>query len=98
MGKRLLEVGQIIKTNYNTGPYRIKSIHRECTCPECIRSINGDDSPSLKHIHLIVKDLNGGRGDYYLNGYNEETLKSVWSDDYLILCEDDQPIQISLFH
>lgn len=83
-----LEVGDRVKTSYGTGPYVICEILRNCTCPAPLDEINMEDPPdSPAHIHLILK------GRYYLGGYEEETLRSVWSDDYLIYCEQQGPVQ-----
>ena len=42
--------------------------------------------------------LVGKHGQFYLNGYDDETLKSVWNHDFLIpLPPDGTPIQASLF-
>ena len=35
--------------------------------------------------------------DFYVNGYDEETLRSVWNDDYLILLSPESGDQLSLF-
>lgn len=92
-----LEIGELVKTSYGTGPFRIDKIERGCHCPrggyiEC-------PLPSDGHMHLVVRyetrDHNHGR-TAYLNGYREEDLKSVWCDDYLIRVPNDKPVQRSL--
>lgn len=98
-----LEIGDIVKTNYNTGPYAIAEIIRGCTCPKYLDEINFDDPPpSAPHIHLVVFPVVRGIVDRhksrhcYLSGYNEKTLKSVWdNDDKLILCKQIQPVQMT---
>ena len=83
-----LEVGDIIKTNYGTGPYVIKSIMRNCTGPAPLDEINLDNPPeSLPHIHLVLE------GGFYLSGYDEATLKSVWDHDFLIYCGQKSQVQ-----
>ena len=103
--KRHLEVGDVVETNYGTGPYAILQIIRGCTCPEYLAKLEfGDEAPlSPPHLHLVVRGLTdhhkGKR--FYLNGYDEDTLRSVWGDDRLILREDLQhlvgPVQRTLW-
>lgn len=89
-----LDIGQIIKTNYGSGPYKVKSIFRGCTCKDPLDFFDeGPDLPS--HIHLRLRDLRDGK-EALLGFYNEETLKSIRSDDQIILCENKEPIQRSL--
>lgn len=93
-----LEIGMVVKTSYGTGPYRIDAIHRKCTC--CIDFI--DDVDSLpEHVHLECSyagtDRNQDGGDYGLGFYDEQTLRSVRSDDYLEIVPSDEPIQGTLF-
>ena len=94
-----LEIGDIVKTSYGTGPYRIIHIERDCTCPEYIISLDGDESPSKPHLHLTVYLVEKGHCDKeglsWLNGYDENTLQSVWDRDYLI--PQLQPVQTTLF-
>jgi len=83
-----LEIGDIVKTSYGTGPYVIKSIFRNCTGPAPLDEINLDNPPeSLHHINLTLE------GGFYLNGYKETTLKSVWNNDYLIYCGQREQVQ-----
>lgn len=98
-----LEIGNIIKTNYGTGPYEIISIIRGCTCSSYLDMINKKDPPkSTEHIHLtvrqVLKDGSLSVSKFYLNGYDEETLKSVLGDDdEIILCESTKPVQATFF-
>lgn len=92
-----IEVGQILKTNYETGPYRVLSITRRCTCKEPTDFFDeGPDMP--QHLHMRLQDLRDGSKDSYLGWYDEETLTSVvpGCNDQLILCETTEPIQTSL--
>jgi hypothetical protein len=41
-----LRQGMLIKTNYNTGPYRIKKIKRGCTCAHVLAEINMNNPPA----------------------------------------------------
>ena len=96
-----IEIGSIVKTNYSTGPYRVVRIIRGCTCPSFLDKLNSKGPPqkSKPHIHLIVRGMVGHdkRSTFYLNGYDENTLKSVWDDDEIILCESDKLIQTTFF-
>jgi hypothetical protein len=35
-----LAIGDIVKTNYETGPYRVVDIHRDCTSPNYVDHLN----------------------------------------------------------
>ncbi len=103
-----IEVGQILKTNYVTGPYRVVSIERGCTCPHVLDSINHfDEAPPLPpHAHLYLRYTDEApehnRGAVaYINYVDEATLKTYgeggsFTGDRIILCENTQPIQTSL--
>ena len=102
-----LETGMLIKTNYS-GPYRIRSITRNCTCPDYVDIINNLDKakPRPSHIHLACSLPDRPQVQFYLNGFNEQTLKSIGKyynetdeleQDSIIIMEQDQPIQKSLF-
>ncbi|MFA6171990.1 MAG: hypothetical protein WCW77_00610 [Patescibacteria group bacterium] len=93
-----LEIGQMIKTNYNTGPYEIVKITRNCDCPHIIDVINIIDPPKSKlHIHLVVREEDGRLG--WLNWFDNETLNSVRPGikDTIILLENCKPVQQSIF-
>jgi hypothetical protein len=95
---RRLEIGDTVSTSYNTGPYKVKKIMRGCTCPSFVQSLNGDDTPSREHMHILCKK-DGDKSDYYLNGFDED-LKSVWNSDSLILhnvATINKPVQLTLF-
>lgn len=98
----LLEVGALIRTNYGTGPYVVESVDGPCDCPEYVRSLDGDNSPSEPHYHLTVRDADrpaghGRRkmtgGQSYLGGYRPDG-SSVWSRDRIELLE---AVQARLF-
>jgi len=76
-----LRVGMYVRTNYNTGPYEVLEITRGCTCPQYLDTIEmADPPPSKPHIHLVCcKPGESRRSEYYLAGYDEETLESVWT-------------------
>ena len=83
-------VGSVVRTNYGTGPYVVRRVLRGCVCPRGQDELNcppGERPPlSRPHMHLIVRKA-GDRFNSYLNGYDEETLKSVWDDDRLEVVE-----------
>ena len=88
---RLL-IGTIVKTSYGTGPYVITKIIRDCTCEGYIDFLNmGKDAPKSKpHVHLECEEPQSkNHSKFYLNGYDENTLHSVWNKDYLIVCAED---------
>lgn len=108
MNKIKLEPGMLIKTSYGEQHYRIKEVSRGCTCPNYVDTINMKNPPDREpHIHIVCSDLNEhSRSEYYLNCYNEETLHSLdkscyldeeFYDDYIIILEQDKPIQLTLF-
>lgn len=97
-----LEIGDRVKTNYGTHLYQIFHITRDCTCPSYLAALNLKNPPkSAKHIHIVVREVmpNGSLDKWksYLNGYNGETLRSVWDDDMLILCPTAGHVQQTLF-
>lgn len=100
----LLEVGALIRTNYKTGPYRVTHVHGPCTCPEYVRSLDGDDTPSEPHYHLTCASAEapgnspkrfarGFGGPYFLAGFRPDG-SSVWSSDRIELVE---AVQVRLF-
>lgn len=95
-----IKVGDIIRTNYNTGPYRVVSVRGPFTEPSYIDSLNmGEDAPLSPPYFCYTCRLVGSkkRDDYYLNGYDGVTHKNVWRDDRIITQEEDQlPLLIIL--
>lgn len=86
-----LRVGMYVRTSYGTGPYEIVHIKRNCTCPKYLDIINTHDPPASRiHIHLTCCDLDNPQSRYFLNGYDEETLTSVWSNDRLYVVSPRQ--------
>ena len=82
----MLHPGMWVKTSYDSGPYLITEVIHDCMCPCYLDNIEGDDFPSPPHVHCTVKKP-GDKKPYFLGGYNEHTLVSVWSDDYLTVLE-----------
>lgn len=80
----MIQVGDVVRTNYGTGPYRVDHVVRGCTCPDYIDEIGFPDDapPSRPHLHLVCtgwvgSDHNEGL-EFYIAGYDEDTLESVW--------------------
>ena len=72
----MLFPGMLIKTNYS-GPYRIKNLRRDCTCPSYLSQIN-DATPRRRPRHLrMVLTRPDGSGEFYLDGFIEESLQSL---------------------
>lgn len=100
-----LEPGMLIDTNYS-GPYRIASISRGCTCSSYLDELSGRHRRRSPHIHVICTRPDG-TGEFYLNGWNEETLKSLEKTycgmkkkldyDVISVLPGDRPIQGTLF-
>ena len=89
----ILNVGDIIKTSYGTGPYEILKIVWECTCPAYL-----SDKPTKKHIHLVLCTLGDKRDKFYLNQYDGGTLESVTPPyDKIIVIQRNDLVQLSLF-
>lgn len=94
----LLTIGNIIQTNYGTGPYRILEISgindrgivpvfgddaEMCTCTDYSAHLYGDDTPSDPHYHIACEMVGlPGRGTYYLHGYRWDGT-NVWDDDVI---------------
>ena len=99
-----LAVGDIIKTNYNTGPYRVIDIQRGCMCQSYLDDLNSGGRelpPAPEHLHLtLVKPDEGERKNnhYWLNRYLEEKgrIRSVDTDDEIFVVGKAKG-QMSLF-
>ena len=95
-----IKVGDIIRTNYGTGPYEVTDVKGPFTEPSFVDSLNmGKDAPKSPPYFCYTCRLAGSkkRGDYYLNGYNGVTHKNVWRNDRIITQEEDQlPLLIIL--
>ena len=85
----------IVKTNYDTGPYVIREVIGPSTEPSYLDHINGVEKPSEPHFYIrcrLVGNPNGG--DYWLNGYRLDGT-NVWSGDRLELV-GEAPGQLEL--
>ena len=82
--------GMVVRTSYNTGPYRILDITENCRCPSFMDSITlMDKAPASRpHVHLTCRKVGEKTGFFYLSGY-DDTLHSVWNSDYLIDCAQE---------
>lgn len=84
----LFHIGELVRTNYGTGPYLIVDISGLCSCPSYLDAIAMRNPPaSMAHFHLTCKSP-GKKGDFYLNGF---LPANVWNDDYLIFPLRSQP-------
>jgi hypothetical protein len=77
-----LAVGDLVETSYGSGPYRVEHISGTCACRAFVDELNDNKSPLLlrKHVHITCSKP-GERDNYYLNGYDPKTLRSVWNGD-----------------
>ena len=77
-------IGEIVRTNYGTGPYRIAHISEPCCCSGYIDdSINKHGIHASKlHFHLTCEFINK-KGICYLNGFLP-TGENIWNKDRLI--------------
>lgn len=101
-----LEIGMLIKTNYS-GPYRIKKIIRGCTCQGYIETLSLRDPP-LGRPHIDIVCTRPDRtGVFYLNRWDEDTLRSLDKTycgmktkldyDVIEVMDCDNPVQMTLF-
>lgn len=92
------QVGGIVRTNYNTGPYQVSEIEGPCTCPEYVRNLDGDETPSEPHYHLTCIGMVGHEKGktYWLNGHRPDG-SSVWSNDRLIFDGVAPGVTLDLF-
>ena len=74
-----IRTGDIVETNYGTGPYRITGILDGCTCPTFVDSINLREAAPARepHLHITCVETRVPVGKehphdfFYLNGYYE---------------------------
>lgn len=76
----MIQIGSSVRTSYGTGPFTVTEIHGPCTCPEYVRGLSGDRTPSEQHYHLTCLDERGKQA--WLNGYRADG-SNVWSKDTL---------------
>lgn len=99
----ILHKGTIIKTNYNTGPYVVKSVSGPCNCPRAIDTLgynNGIMSKSSPdHYHIVCTDPIDRKQLSYLNGYNKvgDRILSVWNSDEILIVALPDHVQMTLF-
>lgn len=97
----MIQVGDIVKTNYGTGPYYIAEIFGPSTEPHFLGHINGIDIESDPHFGFRC-GWAGSRADghkyeenYWLNGYRMDGT-NVWSDDRLTVIGQQAGVQLDL--
>ena len=86
-------VGSVVKTNYGTGDYLIVNASEESTEPSFLDTVNGRTSSkyfSRPHRNFRCETFPVKiRGNFYLNGY-DENLNTVWGDNrrLIVCCEE----------
>lgn len=96
-----IEVGQLLKTNYGTGPYRVERIVRNCvSCYDPMDVFDeGELLPPHDHfdVRYVTEDHNKNKIGY-LNYFDGNTLRSVrrGDRDRLLLLETHNVLQTSL--
>lgn len=92
--------GEVVCTNYDTGPYQIVDIQGPCCCPAYLDQIDmANPPPSEAHYHLTCIDASPEgkkRGFSYLNGYRLDGT-NVWGDDELIFKGPDKQVTPDMF-
>lgn len=106
----MIEIGDIVRTSYGTGPYRVVEVYCPdggCVCPAPLDEINMRKPPASEpHFHVtLVKasfpiDRNPRESEcYWLNGYTERGGRyiSVWSKDEIFVDGKTPGVQLRLF-
>jgi hypothetical protein len=90
--KEFVPLGSIVKTSYNTGPFRVVKILGPSTEPSYHDWLDfGEDGPpSRPHYNLLcvkADDPPGTKAHSYLNGYElrEGRILSVWMDHEIFM-------------
>jgi hypothetical protein len=99
-----LAVGDIIETNYQTGPYRVVDIQRGWTCPSYLEELNSGGrelppAPAHLQVTCVKPDAEDRAGNHYwLNRYLEEKgrIRSVDTPDEIFVVGKAKG-QLSLF-
>ena len=101
-----IDIGQNLKTNYATGPYKVLSVMRNCVCTHILDEIENIEHPLPPHAHLWLRYTDDApthnRGKQaWINYLDEETLRTYgaggkFTRDRIILCENPEPVQVSL--
>lgn len=87
----ILSRGNIVRTSYGTGPYKIDTISGPCSCAEFTR-----DTPSDPHYHATCKSIDEGQaGTYHLGGYRLDGT-STWTDEQSLVLVQDAQMELSL--
>ena len=97
----MIQVGDIVTTSYDTGPYVIVEIIGPSTAAHYIDQINGIDRNSEPHYGLRCGWAGPRCADhryadnYWLNGYRLDGT-SVWDDDRLTITGHQAGTQLDL--
>jgi len=108
----MIEIGDIVRTSYGTGPYRVVEVKHGCDCPSYFDGLEFMGRPdkarrSKPHCHMLLvkascpvgKEPRRGEtmaGYYWLNGYDESGA-SVWNSDKLFVEGKAPGMQLRLF-
>jgi hypothetical protein len=96
-----IQTGDIVVTNYDTGPYVIVEILGPFTEPHYLDQINGVDRDSEPHYSLRCgwagprAEGHCYKDDYWLNGFRLDGT-SVWDDDRLTIVGYQPGVQLGL--
>ncbi len=104
----MIRPGDIVRTSYGTGPYKVLSISGPHTHPCYLAWINmRNPPPSRPHYDLTVVpvrapvDHDRASNYCYLNGYaptdDPQRWRSVWNEDELYLEAHAARAQLELF-
>ena len=96
-----IKVGDIIRTNYGTGPYEVVQVTGPYYSPSYVDELKygWENAPrSLPHFsYQCRRAYTKEKPVYLLNGYDGVTHHSVWNSDRIITQEEDQlPLLIIL--
>lgn len=86
--------GMVVRTSYGTGPYEITGVVDNCTCPSFLDMLKCSSqmwppTHSEPHCHLTCRSLENKRGEYYLNGYDENGNSVYSNNDRIIVCAEE---------
>lgn len=89
-GVNTIQIGDIVRTSYGTGPYEICSVSGPFTSPSYLQSLNlGEKAPAspphFSYTCRLAHDTKKRKADYYLNGYDGVTHCSVFNNDRLFV-------------
>lgn len=85
----MIRIGETIRTSYGTGPFRIEAIDGPCACPEYLRWLENDNTPSEPHYHLTCARLED-KSPAWLNGYRPDGT-NVWRNEDRLIFDGPEP-------